>query len=58
MPFMKPSTGDSSRISIFDIAIRFLLIFIPFSSFVSVFLTYRLGIPGASFIKEIALLMA
>jgi hypothetical protein len=47
-----------SQISIFDISIRFLLIFIPFSSFVSVFFTYRLGISGASFIKEIVLLIA
>lgn len=47
-----------SRISIFDLSIRFLLIFIPFSSFVSVFFTYRLGLPGTSFIKEIILLIA
>lgn len=47
-----------SSASIFDIAIRFLLIFLPFSSFLSVFLTYRFGIPGASFIKEFALIIA
>ncbi len=47
-----------SGITLFDHAIRFLLVFIPFSSFVSVFLTYRLGIPGASFIKEISLCVA
>lgn len=47
-----------SQISIFDLSIRFLLVFIPFSSFISVFFTYRLGIPGASFIKEIVLLIA
>ncbi len=47
-----------SSISIFDIAIRFFLVFIPFSSFVSVFLKYKMGIPGATYIKEIILLIA
>lgn len=47
-----------SSVSIFDFAVRFLLVFLPFSSFVSVFLTYKLGIPGTSFIKEIALSIA
>ncbi len=55
MSFVKHSIASLSQISLFDLAIRFLLVFIPFSSFVSVFLTYQLGIPGASFIKEIAL---
>lgn len=53
--------GNSSRMpstTIFDFAIRFLLIFLPFSSLVSVFLTYQVGIPGASFIKELALIIA
>ena len=52
---------NSSRIpsiTIFDFAIRFLLIFLPFSSFVSVFLTYQVGIVWASFIKELALVIA
>ncbi|MBC7503394.1 O-antigen ligase family protein [Candidatus Gracilibacteria bacterium] len=52
---------NSSRlpsVTIFDFAIRFLLIFLPFSSFVSVFLTYQIGIQGASFIKELALIIA
>ncbi len=44
--------------TIFDILIRFFIVFIPFFSFISVFLTYRLGIPGASFIKEIILALA
>ncbi len=47
-----------SSASIFDFAIRFLLVFLPFSSFLSVFLTYRLGIPGSSFIKEIILIIS
>ena len=42
-----------SSVSIFDFSIRFLLVFLPFSSFISVFLTYKIGIPGSSFIKEI-----
>lgn len=48
----------NTSISIFDFAIQFLLIFLPFSSFVSVFLTYRIGVPGANFIKEIILIIA
>jgi hypothetical protein len=36
----------------YDLSIRALLIFLPFSAFVTVFFTYRLDIPGASFIKE------
>ncbi len=47
-----------SSVSIFDIAIRFFLVFIPFSSFVSVFLKYKMGIPGAIYIKEIILFIA
>ena len=58
MTILSRITHSLSQISIFDLGVRFLLVFIPFSSFVSVFLTYRLGIPGASFIKEIALLAA
>lgn len=51
---------DSGQVSvsIFDLAIQFLLIFLPFSSFVSVFLTYKIGIPGGNFIKEIILAIA
>jgi hypothetical protein len=37
---------------IFDLSIRALLILLPFSAFVTVFLTYRVGIHGISFIKE------
>lgn len=48
----------NKSISIFDFAIQFLLIFLPFSSFVSVFLTYWIGVPGANFIKEIVLIIA
>ena len=55
MSFVKHTLTTLSQISLFDLTIRFLLVFIPFSSFLSVFLTYRLGISGASFIKEIAL---
>ena len=61
MVFIKRSSAWFSRLShtsVFDLAIQFLLVFLPFSSFISVFLTYRLGIPGTSFIKEIALLVA
>lgn len=47
-----------SSVSIFDIAIRSFLIFIPFSSFLSVFLKYKMGISGAAYIKEIILLIA
>ena len=58
MSFVKHTIATLSQISLFDLAIRFLLVFIPFASFVSVFLTYGIGIPGASFIKEIALWVA
>jgi hypothetical protein len=61
MAFIKRSSdwfSQLSHTSVFDLAIQFLLVFLPFSSFLSVFLTYRLGIPGTSFIKEIALLVA
>ncbi len=47
-----------SSVSIFDIAIRFFLVFIPFSSFISVFFVHKLGISGASFIKEAVLVIA
>lgn len=43
---------------IYDLSIRALLIFLPFSAFVTVFLTYRIGIPGASFIKEGLIILA
>jgi hypothetical protein len=47
-----------SSVSIFDIAVRLFLVFIPFSSFLSVFLVHKIGIPGAFFIKEIILAVA
>ncbi len=37
---------------LFDVLVQIFLVFIPFSSFVSVFLLHKIGIPGASFIKE------
>jgi hypothetical protein len=61
MVFPKQSMPVASwltSVSIFDIAVRFFLIFIPFSSFLSVFLVHKIGIPGASFIKEIILIVA
>ncbi len=47
-----------SSITIFDFAVRFFLVFIPFSSFLSVFFTHKIGIFGASYIKEGILLVA
>lgn len=47
-----------TSIHIFDYVVRFFLVFIPFSSFVSVFLVHKIGIPGASFIKELLLVIA
>ena len=60
---MRPSHSEtilsySILTRIFDYSLRFLLVFLPFSSFVSVFLTYQMGIAFAPFIKEIALLIA
>jgi hypothetical protein len=55
MSFLQRQLDILSRVSIFDLGIRILLVFIPFSSFISVFLTYRVGMPGASLIKEIIL---
>jgi hypothetical protein len=60
---MEISAQVSSLISritsvlIFDYVVRFFLIFIPFSSFISVFLVHKIGITGASFIKELILVI-
>lgn len=35
-----------------------LIVFLPWSVFISVFLTHGLGVPGASFIKELLLILA
>lgn len=43
---------------VFDYSVRFLLVFLPFSSFISVWFTYGLHIPGTSFIKEFVLAIA
>lgn len=43
--------------NIFDYSLRFLLIFLPWSTVFSVFLVYKLWIPGANFIKEIFLFL-
>lgn len=40
---------------ILDYIVIFLIIFLPWSTFISVFLMYGIGIPGVNFIKEIAL---
>jgi len=42
----------------FDLTIQALLVFLPWATFFSVFLTYKLGIPGASFIKEGLIVLA
>ncbi|MBX9809709.1 O-antigen ligase family protein, partial [Candidatus Gracilibacteria bacterium] len=50
--------AKKASINFFDIIVRIFLVFIPFSSFVTVFLVHKIGISGASFIKEILLLLA
>ncbi len=44
---------------LFDRFLRFLIVFLPWSTVITVFLTYKIGIPGSSFLKEgiIAILM-
>ncbi len=42
---------------IFDWCLRFLVIFLPWSTLISVFLTYKIGIPKANFLKEIILVI-
>lgn len=44
--------------NLFDYSLRFLLIFLPWSTVISVFLLYKLHIPGANFIKEFVLLIS
>ncbi len=41
--------------TLFDWILRFLIVFLPFSTVISVFLVYRVGIPWSQFIKEILL---
>lgn len=42
---------------IFDWLLRFLIVFLPWSTLISVFLTYKIGIPKANFLKEIILVI-
>ena len=44
------------RLSWFEILTRFLLVILPFHVFLSVFIQFRLGIPGISIYKEIVIL--
>ncbi len=46
-----------SHINIFDLAFRILLIFLPFTTILSVFTSQVLGIPGVTYLKEILLLV-
>ncbi len=61
MMFLKNINHSFSHFAlenIFDWIIRIFLVFIPFSSFISVFFVYKLGIPGVPFIKEILIFLA
>jgi hypothetical protein len=58
MTSLKHFFSTLSPAIIYDLSIRTLLIFLPFSAFVTVVFTYRLDIAGASFLKEGLIIIA
>lgn len=41
---------------ILDLLVKSFLVFLPFSVFASVFLSFKVGIPGINYVKELLLL--
>lgn len=41
---------------ILDLLVKAFFVFLPFSVFLSVFFTHKLGIPGVNYVKELLLL--
>jgi hypothetical protein len=52
MTSLKHFFSTLSPAIVYDLSIRALLVFLPFSAFVTVALTHGVGIPGTSFFKE------